>query len=68
IPSAFMMTSTLIAMVIKLLGFAKAETPDPLLLTVGTILLLLALWLLVEAFLVLRRPLPPERAGTDASL
>jgi carbon starvation protein len=49
-PAVFMMASTVVAMVGNLRRFE-----DPLLLTVGGVLLVLAVWLLVEAALTLRR-------------
>jgi len=54
VPAVFMMGSTLSAMVVNLGGFRK----DPVLFAVGVVLLLLGLWLLVEAVLALR----PRRA------
>ena len=52
-----MMGSTLVAMVSNLADFAPGGTkPDGLLLGVGAALVLLGLWLLVEAVLALRRP------------
>jgi len=63
IPAAFMMTSTLIAMTVNLRGFAPGgHHADPLLLVMGSILLALGLWLLVEALLALR-----PRSGRPAA-
>lgn len=59
LPAAFMMASTLAAMATNLRDFAPGgREEDRLLLVVGSILFLLALWLLVEALLALRRPAP----------
>ncbi len=55
IPAVGMMVSTLIAMTINL-----SEMTDPLLLTVGSLLLLLGLGVLVEAVLALRRIAPAK--------
>jgi carbon starvation protein len=55
IPAVFMMVSTLIAMIANLKTFAPgAPRGDPLLFVVGGALVVLALWLLVEALLALR--------------
>ncbi|HED65109.1 MAG TPA: carbon starvation protein A [Planctomycetes bacterium] len=51
IPAVFMMGSTLIAMVVNLGSFRGT----PVLFGVGAVLLLLAVWLLVESLLALRR-------------
>ncbi|MHC5211972.1 MAG: carbon starvation CstA family protein [Planctomycetota bacterium] len=63
VPAVFMLGSTITAMAGNLAGFApggaQADTP---LFVVGGVLFLMALWLLVEAALALRRPLdPPAR-------
>ena len=61
LPAVFMMVSTLAAMATNLREFAKGGSqPDPLLFTVGSILFVLAVWLLVEALLALRRPARAE--------
>ncbi len=54
IPAIFMMGSTLVSMVVNLQRFAFGPSPDHLLTTVGGILMLLGLWLLLEAVLALR--------------
>jgi carbon starvation protein len=59
IPMVFMLVSTLIAMVTNLHGFSNGwsfgpETPWPLFI-VGSLLLILGLWLLVEAALAFQR-------------
>jgi carbon starvation protein len=60
IPAVFMMASTLVAMLTNLRDFAPGgREADPLLLIVGSILFVLAVWLLVEALLALRRPAAP---------
>ncbi|MCA9563959.1 MAG: carbon starvation protein A, partial [Myxococcales bacterium] len=56
IPGLFMMGSTTVAMVGNLASFASGPSSDPLLLVVGSILAGLALWLVVEAALSLRKP------------
>ena len=57
LPAVFIMTSTLAAMVVNLRTFAPGGAkPDAILCAVGGLLLLLGLWLLVEAALVLRAP------------
>ena len=56
IPAIFMMGSTLVAMVGNLRAFATGEETNWLLLIVGGILFVLALWLLVEAVIVMLRP------------
>ncbi|MBU50475.1 MAG: carbon starvation protein A [Deltaproteobacteria bacterium] len=53
IPAVFIMSSTLIAMVTNLWRFAFGPQRDYLLLTIGGVLLALAIWLLVEAVLSL---------------
>jgi carbon starvation protein len=57
LPMLYMMATTLTAMVKNLIGFATPGGPNHswLLATVGGILLVLALWLCVEAFLSLSR-------------
>jgi carbon starvation protein len=66
VPAVLMMGSTIVAMSQNLAGFApggaQADTP---LFVVGSVLFLMALWLLVEAALALRRPV--DRAARDAS-
>jgi carbon starvation protein len=63
IPAVFMLASTLVAMVVNLGTFAPGgPKEDPVLLAVGGALLLLGSWLLVEAFLALRR----RPAGDDS--
>ena len=54
IPAVFMMGSTLVSMVLNLRRFAMGDSPDLLLTAVGGALLLLGIWLLVEAALALR--------------
>ena len=49
-----MMGSTLVSMVLNLRRFAMGDSPDLLLTAVGGALLLLGIWLLVEAALALR--------------
>ncbi len=57
LPAVFMMLSTLAAMATNLRDFAPGgREQDHLLLIVGSILFVLALWLMVEALLALRRP------------
>jgi len=53
-----MLVSTLIAMAENLHTFAFGAKPDMLLLLVGGMLFFLALWLLVEAALTLRKLTP----------
>jgi carbon starvation protein len=60
VPAVFMMASTLTAMAENLVEFATGETRDLLLLVVGGVLFVLALWLLVEAFLVLTKTKPVD--------
>ena len=73
IPAVFMLASTLVAMTENLRGFAQGPKKDPLLLAVGGVLLVLAVWLLVEAALAMRRPAGgasddrPDIAGGDAT-
>ena len=67
IPALFMLGSTVVAMAGNLRRFASGEHPDWLLTVVGGILLLLALWLVVEAALALRRP-RPEHASPEVDL
>ena len=55
IPALFIMTTTLVSMVLNLQRFALGENPDYLLTTVGAILLGLGVWLVIEAALALRR-------------
>lgn len=70
IPAVFMMGSTLVAMVGNLRAFATGEQKNWLLLIVGGVLFILALWLLVEAVLVVMRPrkviTDPEVTFVDA--
>jgi carbon starvation protein len=57
LPAVFMMASTLFAMAENLLRFAPGgRQADLPLFVVGSVLFLMALWLLVEAGLALRRP------------
>jgi len=75
LPALFMLGSTLVAMVTNLLGFIEAAQGDGdvtgyiLLAVVGGALLVLCIWLVIEAALVLRKPvgeaLPPEVALPD---
>jgi len=58
VPTIFMLVSTLIAMAENLHTFAFGAKPDMLLLLVGGMLFFLALWLLVEAALTLRKLTP----------
>jgi len=64
IPMIFLLSVTLYAMVLKIRDFWSAAHPekrDWTLLSVGTLLLVIALWLVVEAILRLRRsPRPQE--------
>jgi len=55
IPALFMMVSTITAMVMNLIDFASGDDPKVLLLVVGGVLLLLGVWLVIEAALALRR-------------
>lgn len=55
IPGAFMMGSTLVAMLGNLSRFASGPTRDNLLLVVGGILAVLGVWLVIEAIIALRR-------------
>ncbi len=65
VPAVFMMGSTLYAMGSNLLAFAPGGArEDPLLLVVGGVLFLMALWLLVEAFLAIRRSPRPREEET----
>jgi len=62
LPAVFMLGSTLVAMVTNLVGFVRAAqgggdiTGYVLLAIVGGILLVLCIWLVIEAALVLRKP------------
>lgn len=63
LPAIFMMGSTVVAMVGNLVRFGAEEGGDKLLFVVGGILLVLAIWLVVEAVLALlqdRRTDDPE--------
>ena len=55
IPAVFMLASTLAAMTANLLGFARAEQTQWLLLIVGTILWVLGVWIVIEGILTLRQ-------------
>ncbi|MEM7480173.1 MAG: carbon starvation protein A [Acidobacteriota bacterium] len=56
VPAVFMMVSTLVAMVVNLRDFLKTwDEGGALLFVVGVVLLVLALWLLVEAYLCWRK-------------
>lgn len=55
IPMLFLLSQTLIAMSIKLMSFFKASQWT--LFGVGTVLFVLAIWLLIEAFICLRKHL-----------
>ena len=57
IPAVFILASTLIAMAVNLRQFSG----DAILVTVGGVLLLLGVWLLVEACIALRSP--PDKAA-----
>ena len=54
LPALFMMVSTISAMWGNLARFRSGPAADPLLLTVGAILMGLGLWLLIESVLVFR--------------
>ncbi len=66
IPCVFILASTLAGMVLNLRAFAVGPSADPLLLTVGSTLLLLGAWLLVEGALVWRRA--PSADGAEILL
>jgi carbon starvation protein len=53
LPMFFMMASTLAAMTLKLADYASAG--QPLLLVLGGVILVIALWLVIEALLAVRR-------------
>lgn len=63
VPAIFMMGSTVAAMIGNLRRFAAGPQADPVLFAVGGVLLLLGMWLLVEAALALRRNEPTDRVG-----
>ena len=54
VPAIFMLFSTFISMLINLRGFTQKEEPDMLLITMGSALLLLGGWIVIEATLALR--------------
>ncbi len=62
VPMVFMMVSTLAAMTLKLRDYLRAG--ETLLLAVGGCMTLIALWLVVEAFLALRRYRSREPVAT----
>ncbi|HIA04595.1 MAG TPA: carbon starvation protein A [Myxococcales bacterium] len=72
LPAVFMLASTLIAMVTNLMGFVSgAQTADDatgyiLLAVVGGILLLLGVWLVIEAAFVLMKPVDRVRGVSVA--
>ena len=55
IPAVFMLVSTLVAMTVNLLRFARAEQPQWLLLIVGGVLWFLGLAIVFEGIQVLRQ-------------
>jgi carbon starvation protein len=59
IPAVFMMISTISAMWANLMRFRSGPGADPRLFAIGSILLALGVWLLVEAGLALRRRTAP---------
>ena len=56
VPAIFMLLSTFISMGINLSSYLKADRPDWLLIGVGTCLLILGLWIIIEAMLMIIRP------------
>ena len=62
IPAIFMLLSTFISMGLNLNKYLSADQPDWLLIGVGCMLLLLGLWIIIEAILAILKPYPANEA------
>lgn len=65
LPAVFMLSSTFISMGLNLSSYLSADRPDWLLISVGLTLLVLGLWIIIEAVIAFLRPMTSHQDPTQ---